>query len=58
MTQILKGIEFKKTRAEILLNLKESLPNKNLYDLAAQYQVPIESYGHKNKGWVGQTVEK
>ncbi len=58
MTQILKGTEFKKTRAEILLNLKESLPNKNLYDLAAQYQVPIESYGHKNKGWVGQTVEK
>jgi DNA mismatch repair protein MutH len=48
----------KKTRIEILKNLRANLPDKNLFDLANQFNIPIESHGKKNKGWVGQTVER
>lgn len=58
MNPNLKEINFKKTRSEILEKLGQSLPKKNIYDLAIQYHVPTQSHGHKNKGWVGQTVER
>ncbi|MFM8315926.1 MAG: MutH/Sau3AI family endonuclease [Deltaproteobacteria bacterium] len=48
----------RKTRDEILKRLKLELPETNLYSLAAKYEIPIEIDGKKNKGWVGQTIEK
>jgi hypothetical protein len=58
MFQNRSGQYQKKTRIEILKNLKANLPDKNLFDLAHQFNIPIENNGKKNKGWVGQTVEK
>jgi DNA mismatch repair protein MutH len=53
-----ENVTFKLNRTQILKRLRQELPGKNLYDLAAQFQIPILIQGKKNKGWVGQTVEK
>lgn len=44
-------------RDEALHRLRETLPRRNLYDLARGWNVTIERDGHVNKGWVGQTIE-
>jgi len=44
--------------AEVLERLQEDLPGRNLYDLAREHQIPIRFGEKKNKGWVGQTIEK
>lgn len=46
-----------KSRSEIVDRLSKSLPRRNLYDLAKQFQIPTHHQGKKNKGWVGQVVE-
>ena len=51
-------IVVKSNREEILKNLRKELPSRNLYDLAKRHGIPTEIRGKKNKGWVGQTVEK
>jgi len=43
---------------EVYKRLLEFLPHRNLLDLADEYQVPIRFGDKKNKGWVGQTVER
>lgn len=48
----------KPRRTEALVRLRENLTGRNLLDLANQYQVPIQFGSKKNKGWVGQTIER
>lgn len=43
---------------EVLARLNETLPGRNLFELARSYQIPIQFGSKKNKGWVGQTIEK
>lgn len=55
--------EIKRSRLEILAELTKNLPKKNLHDLAKHYQIPTylgvsSERARKNKGWVGQTVER
>lgn len=46
-------------RETVFLRLKESLPGRNLYDLALTNGVTIVTADGKiNKGWVGQTIER
>ena len=48
----------KKTRKEILEALRLALPQKNLHELATEFGIPTVIGGKKNKGWVGQTIER
>lgn len=45
-------------RSEVVQRLNQILPGRNLFHLASEYQVPIQFGSKKNKGWVGQTIEK
>ncbi len=45
-------------REEVLLRLNQSLCEKNLVEIASKLEVPIWYGKKKNKGWVGQTIEK
>ena len=33
------------------------MPQRNLYELAEEFQIPTHHQGKKNKGWVGQVIE-
>lgn len=48
----------RKSREQILQALRKNLPQKNLYQLAEEFGVPTSLNGKKNKGWVGQTIER
>ncbi len=48
----------KPLRDEVLVRLRENLPGRNLYELAALHSIPVSFAGKKNKGWMGQTIEK
>jgi len=45
-------------RDNVIDGLRTALLGQNLFSLAEQHQVPIWFGAKKNKGWVGQTVEK
>lgn len=45
-------------RADSLLKLQSLLPGQNLHELAKKHEITVEVAGKKNKGWVGQTLEK
>ncbi|NBX75762.1 MAG: hypothetical protein EBQ92_04345 [Proteobacteria bacterium] len=44
--------------SEVFRRLQENLPGRNLCDLAREHKIAIRFGSKKNKGWVGQTVEK
>ena len=46
------------TSSEAVEKLRRLLPGRNLYDLASQHSITIKKDGRKNKGWVGQTIER
>lgn len=48
----------KPNRSVVLDRLNQELPGKNLFDLAQMWGVPTRWGAQKNKGWVGQTIEK
>jgi DNA mismatch repair protein MutH len=48
----------KPLRTDVLEKLRKELPGRNLYALAELHQIPIYFGTKKNKGWVGQTIEK
>ena len=35
-----------------------AIKDKNLHELAKQYEVPVYRNGKVNKGWAGQTIER
>jgi len=45
-------------REDVLSRLKQNLHDKNLVEIARELQIPIWFGEKKNKGWVGQTIEK
>lgn len=49
---------FKPTRIDVVEKLRAQLPGKNLFQLADEVGVWVQVGSKKNKGWVGQTVEK
>lgn len=48
----------KPCRLQVLETLKRELPAQNLFQLAEAHRVPVFFGSKKNKGWVGQTIEK
>ncbi|MBM4304314.1 MAG: hypothetical protein FJ112_08305 [Deltaproteobacteria bacterium] len=58
MVIVTSQLSVKKTREEILRRLYQRLPQTNIYQLALELGISTEVDGRKNKGWVGQTVEK
>ncbi|NBX93035.1 MAG: hypothetical protein EB078_00150 [Proteobacteria bacterium] len=48
----------KPLRVEVLERLVKILPGRNLLELAQCYSISISFGGKKNKGWVGQTIER
>lgn len=48
----------KPCRLQVLETLKRELPGQNLFSLAEAHQIPVFLGSKKNKGWVGQTVER
>lgn len=55
---MLETLTPKPLRNDVLIRLRETLPGRNLFELAAMHSVPVYFAGKKNKGWVGQTIEK
>lgn len=44
--------------SQVLVRLRQNLPGRNLFELAQAYEIPVSFGAHKNKGWVGQTIER
>ncbi len=42
----------------VVKRLRSVLPGKNLYELAELHGITVYKAGLRNKGWVGQTIER